>query len=260
MRLVQEAAERYEVCFLDSDIASDGGKIRLSAGAPRVVGDDEERMLLALRQIVEADPPLPVRVGVNRGPVFTGDGRARLPAVVRGHGRHREPRRASDGQGAGRSHLRHARGPAAGQDGFQQTALEPFSVKGKVAARAGLGRRPAGPRGVEHRRSGPSCRWSAVTVSSICCATAIAAARRGAGALIELVGETGSGKSRLLAEAGELGEGMRCSAPRARWYTRDTPYFPGAICCASCSVSDGTTPKSVVLAGSRPRSSAASPI
>ncbi|MGA2928132.1 MAG: hypothetical protein ABSG43_19470, partial [Solirubrobacteraceae bacterium] len=72
VRLVQAAADRYEVCFLDTDISASGGKIRLSAGAPRVVGDDEERMLLALRQIIEADPPLPVQAGVNLGPVFTG--------------------------------------------------------------------------------------------------------------------------------------------------------------------------------------------
>jgi hypothetical protein len=72
VRLIQDAAERYDVCFLDSDISSNGGKIRLSAGAPRVVGEDEERMLLALRQILEADPPFPVQVGVNRGPVFAG--------------------------------------------------------------------------------------------------------------------------------------------------------------------------------------------
>jgi class 3 adenylate cyclase len=72
VRLVQEAAERYDVCFLDTDVSADGGKIRLSAGVPRVVGDDEERMLLALRHVIESDPPLPVRVGVTRGPVFTG--------------------------------------------------------------------------------------------------------------------------------------------------------------------------------------------
>src|ERR1039458_6244432 len=65
VRLVQDAAERYDVCFLDSDISSNSAQIRLSAGAPRVVGEDEERMLLALRQIVEADPPLPVQVGVT---------------------------------------------------------------------------------------------------------------------------------------------------------------------------------------------------
>ena len=73
VRIVQDACDRYEVCFLDSDISSDGGKIRLSAGAPRAVGDDDERMLLTLREIIEADLPMPVQAGVNRGPVFTGE-------------------------------------------------------------------------------------------------------------------------------------------------------------------------------------------
>ena len=116
VRLVQDAVDRYDVCFLDSDIASDGGKIRLGAGVPRVVGDDEERMLLALRHIVEADPPLPVRVGVHRGPGVHRSGRTGIPAVVRGNGRHREPRGAAGGKGAGGSDLRHAGRPATGED------------------------------------------------------------------------------------------------------------------------------------------------
>ena len=71
VRLVQEAADRYEVCFLDTDIASDGGKIRLSAGVPWAIGEDEERLLLALRHIIEAEPPVPLQAGVSWGPVFT---------------------------------------------------------------------------------------------------------------------------------------------------------------------------------------------
>jgi class 3 adenylate cyclase len=71
VRLVQEAADRYEVCFLDTDIDTDGGKIRLSAGVPWAIGEDEERLLLALRHIVEAQPPLPVQAGMSWGPVFT---------------------------------------------------------------------------------------------------------------------------------------------------------------------------------------------
>ena len=51
VRIAQDACDRYEVCFLDSDVSADGGKMRLSAGAPRLAGDDEERMLLALREI-----------------------------------------------------------------------------------------------------------------------------------------------------------------------------------------------------------------
>ena len=74
----QRAADAWEICFLDSDVDSDGGKLLFTAGAPRVVGDDEERMLLTLRQILDGRSEverarLPIRIGVNRGPVFTGE-------------------------------------------------------------------------------------------------------------------------------------------------------------------------------------------
>ncbi len=64
---VQQAVDHYEVCFLESDVDDGGGKLLLTAGAPRIIGDDEERMLLALRQVLEGDRRLPVRIGVNRG-------------------------------------------------------------------------------------------------------------------------------------------------------------------------------------------------
>ena len=73
VRAAQEAADRYEICILGSDIAADGGKLLFSAGAPRAIGDDEERMLLAMRHIIDAGTRLPVRVGVTRGHVFTGE-------------------------------------------------------------------------------------------------------------------------------------------------------------------------------------------
>ena len=43
------------------------------AARRRAPGDDEEGMLRALREIVAADIGLPLRAGVNRGHVFTGD-------------------------------------------------------------------------------------------------------------------------------------------------------------------------------------------
>ena len=132
VRLVQESVDRYEVCFLDSDIAFEGGKIRLSAGVPRVVGDDEERMLLALRHIVESGPPLPLRVGVHRGPVFTapvGPAYRRWYAVM-GDTVNLAARLVSKAP-AGRIYgtrdvLRRTK------TSFRQIALEPFSVKGKA--------------------------------------------------------------------------------------------------------------------------------
>src|SRR5947207_11918743 len=66
VRLAQDAVDHYEVCFLASDIAADGGKLLFSAGAPRAAGDDEERMLHAMRQILDAGTQLRVRIGVNR--------------------------------------------------------------------------------------------------------------------------------------------------------------------------------------------------
>ena len=132
VRQVQDACQRYEVCFLDSDLAADGVKIRLSAGAPRVVGDDEERMLLALRQIVDADLPLPVQVGVDRGPVFTGEvgpGYRRWYAVM-GDTVNLAARvmgKAPAGHlYATREVLRHARGR------FRQSEVGPFTLKGKI--------------------------------------------------------------------------------------------------------------------------------
>lgn len=73
VRDTQEAVDELGVCFLASDVDADGGKLILSAGAPRAVGDDEERILLALRRIADAERAIPIRIGVNHGPVFAGD-------------------------------------------------------------------------------------------------------------------------------------------------------------------------------------------
>ena len=73
LSVVAAAAEEHQVTILASDVDADGGKFILTTGAPRIIGDDEERMLLALRRIVGAELPLAVRVGVHRGAVFAGD-------------------------------------------------------------------------------------------------------------------------------------------------------------------------------------------
>jgi class 3 adenylate cyclase/tetratricopeptide (TPR) repeat protein len=223
VRLVQEGVERYEVCFLDSDIAADGGKIRLSAGVPRVVGEDEERMLLALRHIVEAGPPLPLRAGVHRGPVFSGQVGPiyRRWYAVMGDTVNLAARlvaKAPAGQiYATRDVLRRAK------TRFAQTALEPFAVKGKS-------------RPVQAWAVGPPIRGASDAAIRLelplvgrsreldVLRAAVDDARRGAGSLIEIVGETGIGKSRLIAEAGKFAEGMVRLRATCEVYTRDTPY------------------------------------
>jgi class 3 adenylate cyclase/tetratricopeptide (TPR) repeat protein len=223
VRLVQEAADRYDVCFLDSDIASDGGKIRLSAGAPRFVGDDEERMLLALRHIVEAGPPLPVKIGVNRGPVFTGPVGPdyRRWYAVMGDTVNLAARLVAKAPAgriyATRDVLRGAKTT------FEQTVVLPFAVKGKS-------------RPVQAWDVGPPVRGSSEVAIRLelplvgreseldQLRSAITGAQRGSGSLIELCGETGSGKSRLLAEAAKLATEMVSLRAACEVYTRDTPY------------------------------------
>src|SRR4051794_4643278 len=71
--VVSRIADELDITWLESDIDVNAGKIYLTAGAPASSGADEERMLRGLRAILEADAPLTLRAGANRGPVFTGD-------------------------------------------------------------------------------------------------------------------------------------------------------------------------------------------
>jgi class 3 adenylate cyclase len=72
VRQVQRSADKHGVCLLGTDVDHDGGKIILVAGAPTATGEDEQSMLLVLREVLEAAPPVAVRIGVNAGPVFVG--------------------------------------------------------------------------------------------------------------------------------------------------------------------------------------------
>ena len=59
VRNVQAAADRNRVTFLATDVDHDGGKIILTAGAPSSMGDDEHRMLLTLREVMDSGNRLP---------------------------------------------------------------------------------------------------------------------------------------------------------------------------------------------------------
>jgi class 3 adenylate cyclase len=70
---VARACTTYGLTWLESDIDVGAVKLYLTGGAPSSSGQDEEGMLRALREIVATDVGLPLRAGVNRGHVFTGD-------------------------------------------------------------------------------------------------------------------------------------------------------------------------------------------
>src|SRR5918998_6490102 len=52
LRNVQQAAAARDVSFLDTDVDANGGKIMLVGGAPRSAGDDTDRLLTAVCEIV----------------------------------------------------------------------------------------------------------------------------------------------------------------------------------------------------------------
>ena len=223
VRIVQVAADRYSVCLLGSDVAGGGGKLLLSAGAPRVLGDDEERMLLALRQVIDANPALPVRIGVNRGHVFAGEigPYYRRTYTVMG-----------DAVNLGARLM--AKAPwgeiyATGgvlersQAKFQLGDVEPFMVKGKTqpvhASAVGAARRRISADAVTARIPliGRDRELEVL-------ATAVSQAENGVGGLVEIVGETGSGKSRLLKEARQNGSAMRFVHATCETLTMNVPY------------------------------------
>ena len=71
--VVQTELDDADVTLLAIDIDRDGGKFFIGAGVPHGHEDDEGAMLRALRRIADADLPLPLQIGVNRGHVFAAE-------------------------------------------------------------------------------------------------------------------------------------------------------------------------------------------
>jgi class 3 adenylate cyclase/tetratricopeptide (TPR) repeat protein len=195
---VQRAAEDNGVTFLGTDIDRDGGKIILVAGAPNALGDDEGRMLLTLRSIIDAETTVPVRIGVNKGHVFAGDiGPAyRRTYTVMGDAVNLAARvmsMAVSGQIL-------ATGPVldASSVAFNAVALEPFMVKGKKdPVHAFMVGHSTGSKPEIVSREFPLVGRDAEMDAF---RRALLELRGGRGSVIELVGNAGMGKTRLLSE------------------------------------------------------------
>ena len=203
----QAVADEFEVCFLQSDVDADGGKLTLTAGAPRMVGDDEERMLLALRQIAARPRRLPLRIGVNRGSVFCGDVGApfRRAYTIMGDAVNLAARLMSHAP-AGEIYAT----PGVLERSATRFDVKPmaaFTVKGKrEPVEAWSVGSPLGSRASE----GIAVRFPLVGRDPELAALgdALADARAGAGRLVEIAGEPGIGKTRLAEELRARAGGM----------------------------------------------------
>ena len=220
---VEAATEERGVAFLASDVDADGGKLILTAGAPIITGDDEEHMLLALRKIVDTDLPIAIRIGVNRGSVFAGDiGPAyRRTYTVMGDAVNLAARlmaKAEPGQiYATADVLDHS------NTLFATTELEPFAVKGKAKpVQAWAVGRAQGSRKRHIALARLPLIGRDAELAQI--QQALASARSGSGRLIEIVGEAGIGKTRLLETVRDEASEFRQLHASCEAYTASTPY------------------------------------
>ena len=223
VRSVQSAAAEHGVTFLETDIDRDGGKILLVAGAPRSAGRDEERMLRVARAVMDAADGLTLRIGVNRGDVFTGEFGPpfRRTYSIKGDAVNLAARvMAKAGHG---EVLATTATLDRSQTRFEITPLPPFLVKGKSQPVSAVRVGPIIGQRTDARSATP---FVGRVVELAVLRSLVQAAVAGAGSQAEIVGEPGMGKSRLVAELLATFPGVRVLAGTCDEYESSTPYFP----------------------------------
>jgi class 3 adenylate cyclase/tetratricopeptide (TPR) repeat protein len=224
IRVVQGAADEHRVSFLETDIDRDGGRVILVAGAPRTAGDDEERMLRTVRTIADAELPVRLHIGVSRGRVFAGEVGAsfRRTYTIMGETAALSARLMSKAEAgavlATTDVLERSQTP------FETVELEPFMVKGKSVpivaheVRAVAGGREAAP--------APTAPFVGRERELAILGASLAPVRMGFGSLVELTGDPGMGKSRLVEELLSQSADLRVLRASCAEYESSTAYFP----------------------------------
>jgi class 3 adenylate cyclase/tetratricopeptide (TPR) repeat protein len=219
---IEEAALRYGVPFYETDVGKGSVKALLTAGAPSGTGHDEEQILRALREVMDAPGLVPMRVGVNTGKVFTGDFGPPYRRAYRVFGdaintAARVMSRAEAGQLLATEIVLDR-----SRTTFTSTPIEPFKAKGKAEpVRASI----VGPitgrldeRNIEMPLIGRDAELEALL-------RILDDARAGDVRIIEISGAPGIGKSRLVAELLEQTLDLRVLSSGCEEYEAATPYF-----------------------------------
>lgn len=222
--VVDEVCVDAGVHWMATDVAPDGGKFILAAGAPIAFGEDEDRLVRAVRAILDRVTDLDLRAGVNCGAVFAGNlgGPTRRAFTIMGDAVNLTARlMQAAGHGellASEAIMRRCR------TRFRCNDVEPFYVKGKSApVRAtrvmAIDSSAVSLSAVDSYplvgRAGEMARLHAA------CDDAIG----GDGRFVEIVGESGTGKTRLLDELIKLRGDLRRLRVECGQYARQSPYF-----------------------------------
>jgi class 3 adenylate cyclase len=223
LRNVEEATAAHEVSFLDTDVDVNGGKILLVGGAPSSAGDDTDRLLTAVRATVNRAGLLPLQAGISHGRVFTGDtgSPTRRTYSVKGDAVNLAARLAAHAESGSilmaADVLEHTRRSYAVND----APMARLKGKSKPVPVVTLGeplesRRQQNSEDFFVGRDAEMAILHAATEQLI----------NGSGGLVEVVGEPGIGKTRLVDEAvAQLSEVtvLRCDCERTG---AATPYTP----------------------------------
>jgi class 3 adenylate cyclase/tetratricopeptide (TPR) repeat protein len=225
--VTEQAVARYGAYWLASDVYAGGGKIILTAGAPRSTGLDEDVAVRAARDILDADVGLPIRGGLNRGPVFMGDlgSDRRRTFTVMGDAVNLAARlmqKSGSGQlVASQAVLDNV------PTKFETEALEPFHVKGKTkpiqASLVGALAEEHGTSDTEPGADGIGFVGRVHELETL--HELLTSARGGAGAVVDLVGEPGIGKTQLVVEVLRRHHDITVLRANGGRYSRATPYF-----------------------------------
>ncbi|MGA8045861.1 MAG: adenylate/guanylate cyclase domain-containing protein [Dermatophilaceae bacterium] len=221
--LVEEALAPEGISLLATDLDSDGGKFFLGSGIPTAFEDNEGRMLRALRHIADADSPLPLQLGANRGHVFAAEVGIPERGAYTGMGdTTNTAARIMAKAPAGRLYahpavLEHSRTL------FAVAPAGPFPMKGKAVpllvydVGEEIGTRDESAPGARLPFLGRELELATAT-------SALAHALAGAGGVVTVVGGTGMGKTRFLREALDVTEVDHLIVLRAEPYGSASAY------------------------------------
>ncbi|WP_436794332.1 AAA family ATPase [Actinospongicola halichondriae] len=214
--------DEHDIAFLGSDVAPNGGKLILVAGAPVGHDDDGERILRVARAVTAEPSALAVRVGVNPGPLFAGvvGPPYRLTYTVMGDTVNLAARlayQAGDGEVLATLELLERT-----RSRFDSSPVVPFLVKGKSQPiEAAVVGQPRGQQFTDGLRLPLAGRQRELSLLE-----ELLEATRERGRVVEVTGPPGIGKSRLLEELRERHPQRRLRYGGCTTYESGTPYFP----------------------------------
>ena len=224
---VEAATAPRHIALLNTDVYPDGLKILLSAGAPITTGEDEENMLLALREIVSKERLLPLHIGVTRGAVFAGDVGTtfRRGYTVMGDQVNLAARlmsRAAPNQVLATDPVLQG-----SRTLFGTAELEPFMVKGKSKPITAYAVSDA--LGARVDTSGQDTPLIGRDDEMKTLAGLWDQAKEGSGSLVLVGGDHGTGKTRLVGEFAATVDEAHTFTAVARRYRSSTPYFAATL-------------------------------